>query len=474
MRKGLMAQEALDESLELFKEMKEEVQEKQASAAEIVSDEVEEAIEEQDEEMSDDVQNDTSESEVSLEETASTPITEVSNERTSVAAESLRDIHYAAVTTRSRHRIVASEMHHLLDGASALAIYTFEQIKELTKLLIYLGVRYVPKMIEGLRKGVYSFFIRIVRQLKKLDETTRYQAHRFSLVFDTHLNDIKTLKETVKRLAEEKAVLPDESLRFQNTRTISWLSKDDDEGLIPMATSMERFLGSSVGEINRRVEDDIEHVIKLAKLGGVKFPGNILETLKVNTFSGDFQARQIAGYEVDQDLLTSVVYQGSLPDQTRFAIQVPRQDLDSVDDYAKAYQKSRIFLTFEKRNGTDSRQEMDYMTAQDLLRYLERIEAVALLSKKHQSVYVKVHQSCKKLKTNYADYWNRLVGTEHEVSLIDSLAEYIFLKQAFISSVYIPAAMNVHDFTSAYLTRAIRFSQENVKALQSQIEKTPN
>lgn len=80
-------------------------------------------------------------------------------------------------------------------------------------------------------------------------------------------------------------------------------------------------------------------------------------------------------------------------------------------------------------------------------------------------MYTRLLRENEKLKLGYRYYYQGLVESDEKKSLHDSLAEFVYLKQAFINKVYLPAAIDMHDYVASYLMRALRFTKENVKAL---------
>lgn len=468
-RHGLLATEALDEELNLVQHLNNETFLQEQGESEELRQDAQAIAETAEVSTSED--SDTPSSEEHEDSDTDPEVVTPDQERSTVAAESFRNTYYDRLVTESFD--LSQIGHSVGQGTAAVAIFTYTQLKELAGLLFYLGVTYTPTLLRFLRKGVVYFFMRSVKLIKHMDQKTTEYRHRLDRTFSKNLKEIRNLKEAAQALQDAGANAVSEGRVCQDQKLIPWLITRQGRNTIQTAEVVHSFMRAVVSEIDTRIQHDVDQVKKLTAMGAKSFPGGLTQYLKVTSFTGGFQSKRIPGYAVDDHLLTSQVYPESLPDGTRFVAHLPKPGLADLEEYSKAYQHSRLFLTVNVENGS-SQDRLDYMTTKQLIDFLDRLEQVALLGRTHQQFYIDVAKQAQALKLNFKDYWNRLTGSKDQVSLVESLGEYIYLKQAFVSGVYLPGAMAIHGFTGNYLTRAVRFTKENLKALKANVPEEPS
>ena len=109
---------------------------------------------------------------------------------------------------------------------------------------------------------------------------------------------------------------------------------------------------------------------------------------------------------------------------------------------------------------------VNYMDKQSLLRLLDGLEGVVEKALKHVSFYQKLETASNELKPSFQNYFSWLVEDAQAKSLRESLAEVIYLKQSFVTKVYLPGAIDIHEFVSSYVSGVLRYVERNIKVMK--------
>lgn len=182
--------------------------------------------------------------------------------------------------------------------------------------------------------------------------------------------------------------------------------------------------------------------------------------------------RSVQGLDINADLTESFVYTLPIPKSTLLIASVPKEDVvreaaksGDLSNVTQAYQESYIVLAASPVR-TKSVPLVNYMDKKSLLSLLAELEAVLDKAKSHVSFYKKLENSSADLKPSFQNYFSWLVEDEKAKALKDSLAEVIYLKQSYVTRVYLPGAVDIHDFTSNYASSVMRYVEKNIKVLK--------
>lgn len=377
--------------------------------------------------------------------------------------EMLRNDYYDRVV------LEAIEMQDVKDVASSLGrgvMFAGRVALDLAMYLKELGIQYSPAIIAGLKKTVVYLFTRSVRLLLKTIVGISDYIKRHARSFGKAKKEIASLRESLAAL-EREAQGGTTALKKPATddlNLISWFTAGNVTNPTHSADIIYVFMKDTIKQIDADISLNIRGVRKLIELSQTSIKGDPIDMLVVPPFSGRYLKRRVT-QGADEPLTERYIYATGLPDQVVFVAELPKAGLTTIEEIADAYRDSGVFLTTD----TESRptaEKVDYMDITGITRFLDVLEGVCDVALEHQSFYDRINKQVGELKFGYRHYYQKLTETKEQSSIRESLVEYVYLKQSFASKIYLPAAMDIHDYTAAYLVRALRFAKENIKQLQ--------
>ena len=403
-------------------------------------------------------------------------MSDADGKRSTVASEMLRNEFYERTVLES---VEMADVRHVAgqvaSGAFELAKtgvskglvvggFAASMLWKFSLVLKDLGVAYSPVVARTLKKGVIYLFMRSVRVLLKTSFAIVDFTKRHVRAISKRQKEIQKLRETLAVIKTKETPTSVEGRGLADRKTISWLSSSGSTEPIKSASVMKAFMEEAIKQIDAGVFSDLTTVKKLIDLSESGFRGDPVSFLRVTPFTGGYLKRGVRNYQKDPDLVESVVYHLPLPDGILFAANLPRSDLKEIETISKAYQESGVFLAVDASQRTLP-EKMNYMDVEGVERFLDVLEQLCTSAQAHTSFYARLKKEADGLKFGFRHYYQKLVEDAEQATVRTSLVEYVYLKQAFVGKVYLPAAMDVHDYVSAYLVRALRFAKDNVKAL---------
>lgn len=374
-------------------------------------------------------------------------------DKTSIAAESLRDEYY--------DRLALEEFSQSSWSVSGFA---GEQALKLIRVLKELGISYSPVVYKMIRTGVlYMFTKSVMLTLKMLIAIPTWMKAN-NLRLSKRSKDIEKLRKEIERIKGVGIPVTLEGKRCTDVNILRWFTIRTGTNPSKTADIMNRFISEVVKDLDAGMKHDVSVVRKLIDISESGIRGNLLTYLKVQPFSTNFLRRAVRGYNKTPGLTESYVYKEDLPDATLFVANVPRSDLKEEADISKAYQSSGMFLAVDDHYRPVS-DGIDYMDIQELSKFLDVLEELCNTAITHKAFFMGVLSEAESLKFGYKHYYQKLVESKEQSTIRSSLVEYVYQKQSYVTRVYAPAAMDVHTYVTSFLLKAVRFARQNVAAL---------
>ena len=394
-------------------------------------------------------------------------LSDLSDKKQTPVTESLRTEYYdRAVLEAIDYDTVKNAVGTVASGVGNVTMTAARLLKDLAVYLYVLGLPYYPGIIQGLKKTVLYLFNRSIKSLLKAMTSMNdfVKQHRSSLV--KRSEEIKALKEDIVRLKEKakeanaEIVLSDKGIA--DTKLISWMTVSGKTDPNLSVAVMAKFANDVTEQVDQSFIKDLEAVERLIALTKNSSLGNPLEMMRVSPFSGSFMKET---NQEDSNLVSRFVYNTILPDQVLFVALLPKDGIKEISEIGKAYHESSVYLTADNRH-PPTVELVDYMELEGVERFLDGLELICQNAIKHIDRYKQAVKLSERLKLSYKSYFQKLTADKDRQNVHDTLVEYIYLKQSFASRVYLPAAMDIRDYTSSYLMRALRLVKNNLNALQ--------
>lgn len=393
---------------------------------------------------------------------------EKNDQKSKVVSESLRDVytmHYSPVVLEEITKDDVYDTAAKVGGVAYRVVSAGVSVLfEFAKTLVGLGIRHGPGIAEKFRKGVIYLFTRSVKVLFTTIAAT-------SDFIKRHYNSVSSIKKDLAALQKTSAELDRveigdfQSESFTDEKAIPWFSYGKKAGVPGSASEILHFLDATIDPMAKRVLEDIGAVHKLitmTSINGVR--GNVLTMMNVNPIGGEYDRKVLKNYPIENSDVETYVYQRSLPNNVIFVTNLPKNNLNVIESVSAAYKDSSIFMGVDTTY-SDYPQALPYLNKAELDKYIGQLVVIADLLQQHTEHYVRIANESKKLKLSYRHYYQKLSAAPEKVSLHDSLAEFVFLKQSFASKTYIAGMIDIHDYVTAYLVRATRFAKKNLRVL---------
>lgn len=467
MRKGLLALEDMLEVDKLY-EQKEQAN-KSSETSSIVQDiktdnKIEEEVKDNEEDVSTDEAS-TNESEVSGDETDTSTddisndsditydekkdVDEVSDTEETEAIESFRLITYNRIAEEDWKETAINIGDHLLQAG---------------KYLGHLGLTYGPDILKHTYKGVVYLMGKIVKLLfTSINSTYRYVKRRMQS-FDNIKKDINNLKEAISELKNKEELTDLSDIKYTNKGIINTLKIADKVDFNNNIMVLQKFIINTIEQIDKHIKKDISFIMHLTSStmnNDLKSPDSLM---KVESLGSDFTNKAIKGYGTDTELLDSFTYKNVLPGDILFITHIPKQDITEFNQIIEAYNKSKMFLTLNQET-FEVVDSINYMDINGIENYLNTLEKLCDVCIAHEIVYNDIIKLKKQLRFSFKRYFNAIITSKEKVSLKNSLTEYVYLKSMFIDKVYLPAAMDIHDYAAKVMVASINYMSENIKRL---------
>ena len=395
-------------------------------------------------------------------------LNDLSGKKQTPVTEALRNEHYDRVVLEAiDFETVKAGASFIGNGAMAAGGAIARIIQDLAIILFRLGIKYYPSVADKVKKGILYLFTRSVKSFLRMSTSIVDFAkqHRKSLI--KRQNEIAKLKEEITNLKAKASEaggaikLVDKS--SSDEKTISWMTVSGKTDPNLSLGTMLKFTKEVTEEVDKGFIGDIASVQKLVSFshnGSVK---ELFRFMEITPFSSNFMQKQ--RLQDESQLTESFVYSAVLPDQVLFITTLPSDHLKDISEISKAYHESSVYLTSDNRR-PPTVDTVDYMELEGLERFLGGLETICQNAILHIDSYKKAIRACDNLKLGYKSFFQTLTGDTEKKEIHNTLAEFVYLKQYFASRVYLPASMDIRDYTSSYLMRAIRFAKNNLSALQ--------
>lgn len=375
-----------------------------------------------------------------------------------VAQEQFRNMHYSVAT--EDFDTVKEYAGKAAGAIGTAAEYAWSGAKYLTQL----GLVYGPGIAKHLYKGVSYIFGKLAKLLiVSIVGVTKYMERRSKSLVSIK-SDIAKLRQTIQLLRDQEADKNLSDVKYTNVKIINQLKISDKLNLVNNLDALEHFLQLSIRTIDQRIKDEtgsIRHLTANAISGLLKSPTNLMHVKPINT---ELTKGTVTGYEPQSEFVVPYHYSKLLPGDAVFIAYMPKEDMEDLEDVTKAYNDAMMFFGVDTKS-FKSIESIDYMTLDDLSRFLDKLDSLTDVCISHQTLYENVKRMKSMLKFSFKNYFHRLATAKDKVSLKNSLIEYIYLKLMFIDKIYLVAAMDIHDYSAKVLLAGLALAKDNIKKL---------
>lgn len=334
-------------------------------------------------------------------------------------------------------------------------------VGDVIKTLASIGLHYGPRILSQAYKGVLYAISKLISGL--FNGLLALQKHRQRLneSFDKSKANITALRQALE-LIETPADTAE--LTYSNQKVINSLKIGDQVDLVANLKVLNEFLMTTVKSISTGIDSDIgaiKQLIAYASSNTVKSPHDLMTQMPMTRL---LESKVVEGFGEASELLTSYGYPHRLPGDVELIAQLPNSSIDNIDDIVKAYNKASLFLGF---NAQEFRpvDTLPYLNKEQLVMLLNSLEHLCDSGLQHIEFYNQIERHKKSLRYNFRLYVSGLLESSKRVSVSESLIDYVSLKSMFIDRVYLPGAVDMHDYVIKVVSNGLKYAKENVTKL---------
>lgn len=452
----------------------------------------EEETEEPDEETSEEPQEDEEDEDPVVdegkEESEEVPDEDEENSEGNVATESYRH-HYPHMP----HSLSLEAYDNIYGGQTGAGVPYYYRLKNVATKVGVKGLKATGKLgmkglsyvanslksigIDDVARYLGNFYRGVLYVYSKVSDGLASSIYFLDKVIESHKTSLSSIEDkidkTIKnldKLIEADIVNLKEDSKYSNVKNINVLKlNNNDTDFNASNTALLNFINKGMRSLSSKTKEDIEtvnHVMNLNRTGSVNNSGVPLSILDVNLNSVEvFKEGVVKGFETNSDKLTSYYSVTALPSNVRMIAHLPRSGMESLSDYAEAYNKGSMFLAVQTE-GFRSIEEVDYMDSKELGTYLLGLKALAEILKSQSNFYEDLRDLKVKNRSLYKNYFQLLGSKKKKVRLRNSMVEIIYLRNMLTDKVYVPAVVDLHQFVLKYLDAGVSFAKMNLLAFE--------
>ena len=250
---------------------------------------------------------------------------------------------------------------------------------------------------------------------------------------------------------------------FTDAKKINLLKIGKSTDLKHNIVGMTNFTNSTLQGLSTLMKDDYKLMLQLMEMDSVSSVHDISSILALKTFDRVLSPGSLPGYELRSDLLHSLVSKDIAMGDVKVCAHVPRHDLDSFDAYRKAYEQSTMFLglNIEKAEGAGS---IPFVKAYELKQILDHLLELCGQCKGHHKFYVETDKEISSFSTKWKVFLGNLINSKKTFSIKETHMEIVYLRFGFIQRVYLPCAMDTHDYCLKVMQAVLEYSKQCIKS----------
>ena len=352
------------------------------------------------------------------------------------------------------------KFHAVEPPINKLANWSADKLAEFGGWLKQVGLKYGPVVLEKVASGLANLTKGLAKAVISATELTRRYLNRHDSSFSKAEKEIHAMIERCQVAIQEKK---NPTGAFTDTKKINLLKIGKSTDLKHNIVGMTNFTNSTLQGLSTLMKDDYKLMLQLMEMDSVSSVHDISSILALKTFDRVLAPGSLPGYELRSDLLHSLVSKDIAMGDVKVCAHVPRHDLDSFDAYRKAYEQSTMFLglNIEKAQGAGS---IPFVKAYELKQILDHLLELCGQCKEHHKFYVETDKEISSFSTKWKVFLGNLINSKKTFSIKETHMEIVYLRFGFIQRVYLPCAMDTHDYCLKVIQAVLEYSKQCIKS----------
>lgn len=339
--------------------------------------------------------------------------------------------------------------------------YAWSKTKQFGGWLKQMGVEYGPQVLSTLGEGVAFIMGKSARMLVSTVELVRRYVNTIGLNFSKLEKEIDSLIAHVTMASESGH--KNANGAFEKEKTLNMLLIGNSFNVDENVKAMTKFVDTYISGLDKLMREEFKLTMHLMDMDAASAAHDISTLLGVAHIGTVLKPGEVAGYEVKSELLAPYASPTSGMGNIRLCAHVPKTKLQTSEEFRSAYQKSTMFLAMDM-HGAKSAQRIEHIDADELLAMLQNLKVLCGKCRHHQQFYKETEASINSLSTKMKTFFGGIVSSKKKLNVEDTTMELVYLKMGFVDRVYIPCAMDLHDYTAKVVAAAIDYSKHCLKS----------
>lgn len=366
---------------------------------------------------------------------------------------------------------VYSGLKSLAQFAGNVVLWTAHQAKEL-------GIAYGPVIYAKMKSGTVKIIGSTFNLLLKFRLSLASSVKKYVYSVGRMKSKYASLSASLAKLESATTLPTDPAAEVMAPKLRRGCYIAGEMNPLKAAIALKEMVSEFIIALDRGMEADVRTIELLIEntSRGIRFsPFPYLET---HIQSVSFAQRKLAGFSVDESIQETYAYKKPLPGYCLPVISIPKREIikeatetKDISQVTRAYHGSYIVLAVDglenERSGN-----LHYMDKQDLRKLLAVLGETIKMLDTHLAVFKSSARRSERLKLGYTHYLHWLDANEEQKGLKQDLLDVIHLKQHFVTRVYLPAMMDLYEFSANHTLTMLSYVQQSIKKIK--VDKNPH
>lgn len=250
--------------------------------------------------------------------------------------------------------------------------------------------------------------------------------------------------------------------QFSEEKHISMLKIGNSVNISNNIDSTINFTDSGFIGVSELLNAESENILRLLKMNknvlNIKYVGN-------DHFEKILQKGSVDGYSPKKEGLVPYVSSKTGLGDVRLMAYIPDPTITNVNELKSLYSASSMFLAMDVASAK-SASHIEFVEPKELASLIAKAIELTDLCIAHEKLYKSIDSKLNTLsnKISEAGHVIKKMGS-NDMEVANKSMEYVYIRMAFINKVYIPCAMDIHEYNIKVLHALVVFIERNLKAL---------
>lgn len=313
----------------------------------------------------------------------------------------------------------------------------------------------------GAAKGIFSLVVGAGSLVSDAVGGMKKWAHKKFNSFASTKKNLNTLSQKLDSYLQAHPKSKPTG-QFSEEKHIPMLKIGNSVNIINNIGATVNFTDSGLIGVSELLNAESENILRLLKLdrdsSNTKYVGS-------GHFEKVLEKGSVDGYSPKKEGLVSYVSSKRGMGDVRLMAYIPDPSITNVDKLKSLYGASSMFLAMDVAS-VKSAAHMPFVGPKELSSLIAKAIELTDLCIAHEKLYKSIDSKLNTLSNKISEVGHSLKKLDNnDMEVASNSMEYVYMKMAFINKVYIPCAMDIHEYNIKVLHALVVFIERNLKAL---------